>query len=394
MPHATRRLKPRAHAAALGILAVALAWFSQFLTVRYNYGGNWTALFCIAPHMPVPDFLRSEHLYIFEGSEGYDGQVYHLIAHDPWVRRGSADAIVGPAIFYQRIFVPALAWLLSLGRDPWIHCGYDAVILAFVFLGVYWLSQVASRAGVNAAWGLAFLLTPAAITSVDRMTVDIVVAAFAAGFALYAIDGPSWKIFAVLACAALTKEQALPIVAAYSLYLLTQKRVAAALWMLAAALPTLAWFVYLARARPAPSVAAALSWVPMAGLFDALLHPASYHMTAFRNAVALTFDYVALAGLAIALGQVVWIAIARRSNPSAFAVYALAVAALFPRNPVLWTSAYAFGRGLTPLFLLLAIDELSMRPWLAVLPMFLVDTRIGLNLVSQVAGVVHGLIGH
>lgn len=383
-------IRPGVRAAAFGIAAVALAWFWQFLTVRYNYAGNWTALFCIAPHIPVPDFLRSEHLYIFAGSEGYDGQVYHLIAHDPWLRRGSADAIVGPAIFYQRIFVPALAWTLALGRDAWIHRAYDAVVLAFVFLGVYWLSKVVARAGFNPAWGLTFLLTPAALTSVDRMTVDVAVAALAAGFALYAMDGPNWKTFAILACAALTKEQALPIVAGYSLYLLTRKHFAAALWMLAAALPTVAWFVYLQRARPVPRTAA-LSWVPLAGLIDALLHPFSYHMTPFRNALALTFDYVALAGFVIALAQSLRFAIRRRANPVIFPVYALALSALFPRNPVLWTSAYAFGRGLTPFFLLLALEQLPAQPWLALLPMFLIDLRIGLNLATQIVGVFHGL---
>src|SRR5580692_11299394 len=104
-------------AAALALAAVLFFWLWQFLTVRYNYEGNWTGLYCIAPHMPVPDFLRGEKLYVLKGSAGFDGQIYHLIAHDPWLRRGSADAIVGPAIFYQRILVPALVWSLAWGRD-------------------------------------------------------------------------------------------------------------------------------------------------------------------------------------------------------------------------------------------------------------------------------------
>src|SRR5277367_3420602 len=174
-------------AAVVALAAVSIAWLWQFLTVRYNYGGNWSALFCIAPHMPVPDFLRSEKLYIFQGSAGFDGQEYHLIAHDPWLRRGSADAIIGPAIFYQRIFVPALAWAFALGRDSWIHSAYYAVILAFIFLGTYWSSLLAERSGIHSAWGLAFLLTPATLTSLDRMTVDVAVAACIAGFAFYAV---------------------------------------------------------------------------------------------------------------------------------------------------------------------------------------------------------------
>lgn len=72
-------------AAAYALAAVLAVWLWQFLTVHYNYGDNWTGLFCIAPHMAVPLFLRSEKLYIFQGSTGFDGQVFHLIAHDPWM---------------------------------------------------------------------------------------------------------------------------------------------------------------------------------------------------------------------------------------------------------------------------------------------------------------------
>src|SRR5271170_3248559 len=144
----------REQPAVLGLLAVAILWSCQFLTVHYNYAGNWTALFRIRSSMPVPAFLKGEELYTFPGTQGYDGQVYHLIAHDPWMRRGSADAIVYPAFRYQRILVPALAWILALGQDRWIHATYFAVILGFAFLGVYWLSQFAMRAGRSAAWGL------------------------------------------------------------------------------------------------------------------------------------------------------------------------------------------------------------------------------------------------
>ena len=379
-------------AGVVGVAAVMMAWLWQFLTVRYNYGGNWTALYCIAPHLPVPEFLRSERLYVFAGSQGFDGMIYHLIAHDPWLRRGSADAIVGPAIFYQRILVPALAWLLALGRDEWIDRAYYAVILGFIFLGAYWSSRIAMRWGFAPAWGLAFLLTPATLTSIDRMTVDVAVAACVAGFVWYAEEGPGWKIFALLACAALTKEQAVPLIAGYALFLATRKRFAAAVAMAAAALPAFAWFLYLARVRPAPPFLVSLSGYPLAGIWDALKNPAVYHMTGFENAAGRIFDYVGLLGFAVAFAQAVRFAWRRRWNPRVSAAYAFAIAALTLRKAESWTNVYNFGRGLTPLFLLLAFEELRERPWMAALPMLLIDARISLNFVSQMEGVVRGLI--
>jgi hypothetical protein len=378
-------------AIVLGVVGVAIAWLWQFLTVRYNYGGNWTGLYCIAPHMPVPEFLRSEKLYVFAGSEGFDGMVYHLIAHDPWLRRGSADAIVGPAIFYQRIFVPALAWTLALGRDAWIDRAYDAVVLGFVFLGVYWCSRIAARAGLRPVWGVAFLLTPATLTSIDRMTVDVAVAACVAGFVWYSEDGPGWKIFALLTCAALTKEQSVPLIGAYAVYLATCKRFASAVWMAGAALPAVAWFLYLEHVRPAPPFLVSLAGWPLAGLWEALKNPAVYHLSGFENAAGRIFDYVALAGFAVAFAQAVRLAWERRWNPRVAAAYAFAIAALTLRKAESWTDVYNFGRGLTPLFLLLAFEELGERPWLAALPMVLIDSRIGINFVSQMGGILRGL---
>ena len=86
-----------------------------------------------------------------------------------------------PALRYRRILVPMLAWALALGRDSGIHAAYFATILGFVFLGVYWLARAMELGGRHPAWGLMFALTPAALVSMDRMTVDVALAAFAAG---------------------------------------------------------------------------------------------------------------------------------------------------------------------------------------------------------------------
>ena len=141
--------------AVLALAAVLGMWLWQFATVHFNYGGNWTALFNTAPNWPRPAFLASEDVYTFPpGSLGYDGQMYHFIAHDPWMSRGAAAAMDDPALRYRRILVPALAWAVALGRDSAIHAAYIAVILGFVFLGVYWLARAmrntrpASRPGV------------------------------------------------------------------------------------------------------------------------------------------------------------------------------------------------------------------------------------------------------
>lgn len=374
----------------LAALAVAVLWFCQFATVRYNYGGNWTGLFCIAPHLPVPEFLRAERLYLFQGTEGYDGQLFHLIAHDPWMTRGSADLLGGAAFRYQRIFVPALAWMLALGRDEYVHAAYFAVILGFAFAGVFWLARLAQLRGLHPAWGLAFVVVPATITSLDRMTADIALAALCVGFVLYAEAGSSWRVVAILACAALTRETAVPIVAGYCLFLLTRLQIAKSIAAACALLPAGAWFLYVTHGSAKSEAVAYLSWIPLYGFLERIVHPAVYPLVGWKAGIAVSFDFIALAGVALMLIAIARMAIGARWNAGAAAIYVLAFAVIFLRSRDVWEDAYNFGRVLSPLLLLTFVEEWGTIAALA--PMAMIDLRISLDLSGQLEGIVRGLL--
>ena len=373
------------------MLAVGFWWSWQALTVHYNYHGNWTGLFCIRDTMPRPAFLQSENLYLFEHSDGYDGQVFHLIAHDPWMRKGSYEAIGGAAFRYQRIFVPAVAWIFALGQDRWIHASYFGIILTLVFLGVYWTARFAERAGLSPNWGLAFAITPAAITSIDRMTVDVALAAFAAGFSLYATKDANWRVLILFACAALTRETALPIIAGYAVYLFFRRKILSAALTAGTVLPAAAWTVYESHGKPGV-LTSVEGFIPLAGFFERVAHPVAYPFTAATNLLAQSADLVALAGIALAIAMAVTMALRREWSGLAAAVYASAVAVIFLRGRAVWEDAYAFGRVLTPFLLLTMLHELARRPWVALLPIVLVDARISLNLSGQALGILRGLL--
>lgn len=376
----------------LAALAVAILWLCQFLTVYYNYHGNWTGLFCIAPHMPVPEFLRSEKLYLFANTDGYDGQIFHLIAHDPWMKRGSAAAIREAEFRYQRIFVPALAWLLALGRDEYVHAAYFAVILGFAFAGVFWLAQVARTRGMHPAWGLVFIAVPATVTSLDRMTADIALAAFCVGFALYAARGPSWRVIAILACAALTRETTVPIAAGYCLFLVTRRQLAWAASVLCSMLPAAAWFLYVTHGAARPHAVSYLNPVPFYGFAERVIHPAAYALGPWKSAIAVLFDYVALAGIAAVLIAIAKMALARRWAAVPAAIYPVALMVVFLGSRDVWQDAYNFGRVLSPLLILAFLEQFPRGPWAAFAPMALADLRISLNLAGELEGVVRGLL--
>src|SRR5438270_7804592 len=101
------RLQPVGVAAA----GALILWTWMFLTVRYNYGGDWTALYFIAPATPQTPPVANERPYLWQGTPGYDGQGFHLMAHDPWLRYGSPESLGMQPLRYVRILVPMLAWL-------------------------------------------------------------------------------------------------------------------------------------------------------------------------------------------------------------------------------------------------------------------------------------------
>ena len=374
--------------AVLALAAVLAIWFWQLATVHFNYAGNWTAFFCIAPEWPQPAFVASEKLYTFPGS-GYDGQMYHLIAHDPFMRRGAVAAMDDPPLRYRRILVPALAWALALGRDSAVHFTYFAVVLGFIFLGVYWLARALEIQGRHPAWGLMFALMPGVLVSMDRMTVDVGLAALTAGFVLYSES--RWKLLLILTCAGLTRETGFLLTFGYGAFLLSRRRFGDLIWAAATAVPAMIWYMYVRSQTPPEPPANMSTLIPLGGWIERVVHPVVYPLPHLQALAAVELDYVALAGVALMLGHAVWLAWNRHWNARAAAVYVFAAAIVFIGSRSVWEDAFGYGRVITPFMILLATDDACPR--LAFAPVALVDARIGLNFLKQIHGVIRGVVG-
>jgi hypothetical protein len=377
-----RREWPPLIFAALAVVAVA-GW--QALTVHYSFGGNWTALYYTgALFRGVPPALQSEHIYVFPKSVGYDGQVYHYLAHDPLLRRNFGLFLDDPRYRARRILVPGLAFLLAFGRDRFVDPAYLLVIWLFVGLGVYWLGRIAPR------FALGFLLVPATLVSIDRMTIDVALAACCVGFALYAKENAPIKLYVALVAAGLSRETGLLLPAAYCLYMLHQHRWTRTLLFATTMLPAAAWYVYVVFHTP-PSNAVLLSIAPLYGLVDRLLHPLPYPFSATINAIATSLDVLALLGILVGLAWAARRALARACTPVTLALYLFALLTIVLSKGQPWADAYAFGRTLTPLVLLAALDGLEMRTLLPASAILLIDPRIVLQLGPQILNVMRAI---
>lgn len=377
--------------AALGTAAV-LIW--QCLTVHYNYQGHWTALFYTGSYNAGPPSLAPENIYTFPDSIGYDGQFYHYIAHDPLLRTGIRAHVDNPRLRWRRILVPGLAFLLAAGRPESVDAGFFAVTAGFFFLGVYWCSRFCARCGISPGWGLCFGLIPGVLTSIDRMTIDIALVALCAGFALYGAAEPSRKVLLILALAPLARETGVSLILGYCLSLAIRKQWRPALHSVLAALPWLGWIIFVHQ-RTDPDLTVWGSAYPLVGIIGRTLQPVQFALTGRWLVAAATLDYIGLLGIWAALFLAVRLAaMAAKASfgPLEAAIVCSALPVLFAGKSDIWSGGYEFGRTMSPLLALLALEGIRSRWWWNLLPFCMTAPRILFQLEPQWKGVIRGML--
>jgi hypothetical protein len=389
-------------AAAAVATAVLLAW--QAFIVFFGFGGAWTALFMTGDSGPaaLPPALVSTG-YVFKHNTGFDGQYYRYVAHDPLFRHGLNAYMDLAPLRYQRILVPGLAWLLAGGRPQLIDASYIAVIFGFVWLGAWWLARLAAARGLHPAWGAAaFSLMPATLISVNRMTVDVALAAFCAGFVWYAYrDSPRW-LYAIAVLAPLVRETGALLTVAACLYALLNRRWLRAMLFATAAAPTWFWYRFvgghLDTAGPFKTTPH-LDVVPFSGFLNPFLgivqefgQLPDYPLPPWAKHLAQSLDVVALIGVVVATGFAFWQARRARSQPEslAAALFALLVVGLSYQQ--FWVDINGYGRTATPLVLMVAMRAASGESLWSLAPCAMLDLRLSVQLGSQTWTALQGLV--
>jgi hypothetical protein len=373
------------------VVAIVLVAAWQWATVTANYNSNETALFCTGALQQQSPLAASEHIYLFANSAGYDGQFYHYVAHDPLPNSDLKPYLDDARLRYRRVFIPLLAYLLALGNSGRIDAACELVCLLTIGLGVFWSCQFAQRAGLAAAWGLAFLAMPAIPITVDRLVIDGGLAALTAAFLYYSYNRPpSWTLFAILACEALTRETGFFLVIAYCAHLAWRRDFWKAGLFLMSAGPAAVWYGYVQASTAAKPND--ISLIPFAAILDVLRNPWTYPPgTPFAGAVVAA-DYLALAGVLLALGLAFFWFARGPVDPGRLAAALFATMAVVFQRPLfqnVFQNVYDFGRVYTPVLLCLAAIAAQKRnPWL-LMPVAMMLPRIAIQLTPQVLGIIH-----
>ncbi|MDQ6679149.1 MAG: hypothetical protein M3Z09_17850 [Acidobacteriota bacterium] len=368
------------------VAAVLLVASWQWATVTANYSGNWTALFCTGALQQHPPLVVSERVYLFANSAGYDGQIYHYIAHDPFMRSGLKSYVDEPRLRYRRILVPLLAYGLAGGRPDRVDPAYELVFLVSIGLGVYWSCRFAQSVKLTRAWGLLFLAMPAIPITMDRLVIDGGLAALTAAFVYYS-RSPSWKLFVVLMCAALTRETGFLLVVAYCLHMMWRRRFRIAGVFALSAVPAAAWYGYVQARTTGHSYG--LSLMPFSAILQVLRNPWRYPPgTPFGDAVRMA-DYLALAGVLLGFGfALLWFARRGPSAPPRMAAVLFTAVALVMQRTDHWLNVYDFGRVYTPMLICLSAAAAQYRKLWLLTPVAMMMPRLAIQLAPQVLGVI------
>lgn len=301
--------------------------------------------------------------------------------------------IDAPRLRYRRILVPALAFALAGGNAGRIDWSYRIVVLLFFALGAWCLARLAQSAGRSPAYGLVFALLPASIVTLDRMAVDAALAALCVAFVLcLRTKREGAVLYAVLVAAALARDTGVLLSGGYCIWLLARRHVLRSALFATAVLPAAAWYVYVIG-RTAPYVNDGKWALPLTGLLDRLIHPMQYPFSPALNLLLVGLDRLAAAGVMLAF-VVVLLRIRKRDfDPVDWTALLFVALGLFIWRPGDWLEAFDYGRILSPVLFFLAVDWLRSGRWVALMPLALVLPRFGIQMGSQVLGVVKGVYG-
>jgi hypothetical protein len=374
----------------VALVSVLLVSLWTVARVHYAFGGNWTAPFSTGKTSRVPPELAARTYHV-EGT-GYDGQYYRYVAHDPLLRKGYARYLDSPQLRARRFLVPALAWLLAIGREAWIDKACIAVEMLFVGLGVYWCARLLVRRGHAAAWGLLFVIVPATLASFDRMLVDGPLTAFFAGFLLYCEEERWTRVWLLAMLAALTRDTGLVLIAALVADRIWYRDVRRAAWFAASAVPAAAWYGYLAAILP-PDLHVTILGLPVWGVAARLFWLRTYPDPTVQLLLRVT-DFLAVAGLLVSIVIAVRWGVQRGPQPVTISIILFAILGLILTAPSHMLDAFGYGRPVSPMLLWVMLESVSKRKWFALAPPLLVSLSVSLVFARPLVAVVSALLAH
>lgn len=380
----------------VALAAAAIALFVEWSIVQATFGGNWTGLFHHGSVYAIPELLPAETIALSPGKEGYDGQFYHAMAHDPFLTRGLAERFDAPRLRYRRILVPWLGAAAGLAGERWIDPALHAANIGFAALGAYWAAILALRASRSPWWGLLTLITPAVSTGLLRFLVDLPVQSLALGCAVHAGRSPR-LLFLLTAVAPLVRDTGALPGAGWCAYLLWNRRWKAFAVYSMTAVPVCLWWWwvqthtadFVSHLFVGGDMGPVLMRIPIAAFigrfFEPFLPPEVHWLTTAA-------DYLSLCGVALALVLVFLWWYRNRQDPAVWIAAAMAAMVPVAGGGIGWYDPLGYPRVLSPWIAMLTLDAPLSRRWIHALPLAMMLPRLAIQFSLDALAAVRWLL--
>jgi hypothetical protein len=369
-----KKLRPGHIAAA----ATLILWAWQAVLVHGYFGGDWTALFHAGDKHAAAQTGRP--VYIHKNSDGYDGQWYRIVAHDPLLSHSPALPLDDHQLRYRRILLPAAAHLLAAGNPRFIDTAYLGAILLAVFLTAAFAAAWLPAMSLSPYWALLVPLLPGMLVCAARLTVDAALYAAIAAALLAYQRGRRVLLWLALAAAPLARDLGFLLPAAFALHALLGRRWRQAATYATAALPAVLWYIALRSLLPPQPAEVLPAWTllefPLESHLHALYRIHPYDMPRAQALFTHILDRLLMLAAFAAAALSLW----RLRRPAREPLHPLlglfAGVYLLSGNLHFWRDIFSIARLYTPIFALLAADASYGRAAVRTLPLAVLSLRI------------------
>jgi hypothetical protein len=181
------------------------------------------------------------------------------------------------------------------------------------------------------------------------------------------------------------------LLAAWCAYSVVKRKWRAAALGAVCGLPALGWWLYVSL-HTRPDGTPWLSRYPFSGLIDRTIQGINAPVSTLWLRAASIFEALALAGIWLALALSLYLIWKRRWGLLQIAAVAFVAFAGTLGKFDIWASAYAAGRTMSPLFIVLGLIAFRERKPVFAIPLLLVLPRIALQYEAQFVAAFRGLL--
>ncbi len=341
----------------LVLLLVGLSYLFiiQVYAVRFNR--NLTGFACFGDYFPAPGIV-DESTFVLKNSDGYDGQFYFLMAHDPFMQGPVPGYLDAPGYRYQRILYPWLAALTALGQKELIPFTLLAVNVAAVLLGSLFAILLARGYGVGPWVGLAYGYLCGLQLGVLRDLAEPLALGLMVGGIYFYLGKKPLKAGLFLAGAVLAKEIMILVTGAlafHSLFLERNRKMFT--WLCLSVLPLALWgaAIYLVLGEVAYVAGGKNIGPPLTALW-AYLRDLVTGVKNWRDTIyGLVFLFITLWTVFLACREIL-----RRRDALSLPFIIWAVFPLFLTSKV-WVEPWSYGRVIAALSVFLVLNFIKTQ---------------------------------